>query len=55
LPEELPSGSKPQLPPVIPPYTEARRRKLSEEQQLALTFGEEEVADAIIRDEVVED
>ncbi|MHA6781896.1 DNA methyltransferase [Pseudonocardia saturnea] len=41
--EELLSGAKPKMPPVIPPYTEAQKRVEPEGQQLA--FGIDEADD----------
>ncbi|MEZ5185629.1 MAG: site-specific DNA-methyltransferase [Candidatus Nanopelagicales bacterium] len=39
--EELLQGKKPQLPPIIPPYTEAKRRSRDEGVQLMFTAEEE--------------
>jgi DNA modification methylase len=42
--EALLAGARPSLPPVIPPYTEARRRQQDSGQQLAMTFTGDEAS-----------
>lgn len=50
--EELLHGKQLSLPPIIPPYTEARRRAIDNSQQLAMAFaaGPDELVEAIDED-----